>query len=452
MTLGRTAASPLRPLDQREDQREECPSAAYYRAGPRSIDPPIHYFLFCLLILEVFGMKSWVLMTIACVLGVAIGMSVTIVERVRHEELFLPAEFAARAERLQNELAASQEQTWAKAEFVNGRVYDFGSMERLSSRTHTFLIKNVGTAPLALTVERTTCKCTISSVNGSRFMPGETGEVTVEWTGNTPRGESEFRQIVELSSNDNENRLISLVITGYVTDKLRVYPPDVIVGRVSSNEGTQTEFRIFGSRIEKIEVLNTEFADTDTADLYEIAYEPLPEEEIEQEKGVDCGLLAKLTIKPGLPLGPIKQTIRIQTPEDKKPIEVLVRGQAVSDIVIASSKIFEARVNRVNFGPLKRTESAEAELQLFVRGEHRHETKISVGEVDPADYLKVHVGPPEELNNGRTIRYKVKIEIPAGLEPINCLGGEYGKHGRVVLQTTHPITKEIPISVRFAVD
>ena len=151
-----------------------------------------------------------------------------------------------------------------------------------------------------------------------------------------------------------------------------------------------------------------EFEEADTADRFAIEFEPLPEEEVQKEKGAKCGVLGKLMIKSGLPLGPINQTIRIQTRVDVEKditIHMPIRGNVMSDIMIASAPKFEPSRSLVNFGPLKRNESAKIALQVYVKGDYRHDTKFSVGEVDPPEYLKVDIGPPQELNNGKTIRH-----------------------------------------------
>jgi hypothetical protein len=400
-------------------------------------------------------MKSWVLLGAAVILGLAVGIGTTVFERMSHDEPFLPADFARLEEAREAQSARQLQQVdkLPKVEFVNGRVYEFGSMERFSKRTHTFVVKNAGNAPLTLEVVRTTCKCTISSVNGESFMPGETGEIAVEWTGQTLSQDPEFKQGVELVTNDPTNEHISLVISGYVTESVRAFPPEVVVGRVASKSGGEAEFRLFGFRSEELEVLSTKFENPTTADLFDVRFEPLPAEEIEKEKGATCGVLGRLSVKSGLPLGPIIQTIRIDVRVEKDvTVYMPIKGSTVSDIVVASSSRYESRTTVLNFGALAPGESAKEVLQVFVRGEHRETTKLSLGKVDPADYLKVDIGPAEELNNGRTVRYKVTIEIPAGLDRVNHLGAEYGSYGEVVLNTTHPVTKQVPIRVRFAVD
>ncbi len=168
-------------------------------------------------------MSSRVVLLAALLLGVAVGIGTTLAERIRHDEPFLPAEFeaitSAQERQRQQEIAAQE--TRPKVEFVNERIFDFGSMERLSKQKHTFLIKNVGNAPLFMKVRRTTCKCTISSLDDQAIQPGETGDVTVEWTGKTLTPEPDFKQGVEIETNDPENELISLVIYGYVTETVR---------------------------------------------------------------------------------------------------------------------------------------------------------------------------------------------------------------------------------------
>ena len=180
-------------------------------------------------------MRNWVVLLIAACLGTGVGLGVTIFERVTHEELFLPAEFAAYAKSIRAARIPTAEAR-PKIEFVNGQDYDFGSMERYSKKRHTFLIKNVGDAPLDLEVRRTTCKCTISSIDGKSIKPGETGKVEVEWTGQTPLQEPNFKQGVEIGTNDPDMQLVTMIISGYVTESIRALPHEIVLGQVLSDK------------------------------------------------------------------------------------------------------------------------------------------------------------------------------------------------------------------------
>ncbi len=402
-------------------------------------------------------MKTWQVLLGATAIGLVVGFSVTAWEMYGKNELFFSKQYAELA--AQNKLAQQRErehrpgQTWPKVQILGDADYDFGSMEKFSKKRHVFRIKNVGDDELTVEAGRTTCKCTISAVSGKGFKPGEVAEITVEWKGQTLSESPDFRQIVEIKTNDPDNKVIRLKLHGYVTETLRVLPEEIVVGQISSITGATAQFRLFGFRSDKIDVLETEFEDAEVADKYDVTFKPLPKEEVEKEKGASCGILGTLTLKPGLPLGPINQTIRVRAKADKEAtVELPIRGRVESDIIIASSPHFEPRRNLLNFGALKRGESAKAVLYLYVKGPHRHETKFSVGSVDPEGYLHVDISPPEELNEGKTLRYAVTIAIPAGLEPINRLGSELAKYGRIVLETTHPQTKQVPIDVKFSVE
>jgi len=402
-------------------------------------------------------MRSWLLLVAASIVGTGIGVTTTYVERNRGQELFFTEDFWAReAQRaqLRAEQAKAGSSAPAKVEIVGDAVFDFGSMERFSKMQHTFRIKNVGQSGLRLSRRATTCKCTVSKVANPNPRPGETAAITVEWTGQTAMDSPDFTQTVEVGTNDPDMPVVRLQIKGYVTETIRARPgEELVLGMVSSNTGSKTEFRLFGFREDHIDILETTWEDPRTAQYFEVTYEPLPAEEVEKEKGASCGLLATVHAKPGLPLGPINQTIHIKAQVDKEAVvNIPVKGRVLSDIRIASSSLFNANLNVIKFGALRRNQAAKAVLQLYVTGDHRHETQLSVGEVDPADYLKVSIGPPKELNNGKTIQYLVTVEVPAGLPTVNRMGGDQAESGRIVLETTHPQTKQVLIRVKFSVE
>lgn len=147
------------------------------------------------------------------------------------------------------------------------------------------------------------------------------------------------------------------------------------------------------------------------------------------------------------------QTIRIRAMADKEAaIDLPVRGRAMTDIMIASSREYDPVKNVLTFGALGRAESAQTSLNLFVTGPYRHETRFTVGELDPPEYFQLEISPPQELNVGKTIKYSVLIRVPPGLPPINRMGSIQAPFGRIVLETTHPLTKQVPIRVRFAIE
>ena len=399
-------------------------------------------------------MRNWWILLFASLAGVAIGAGSVLYEQRTSVELFFPEEFAAREdpESVARELGVDLQHA-ARVEVLGDAIFNFGSMERHSKRQHTFQLRSVGVSDLTLEPGRTTCKCTVSKVSNRTVPTGQVSEITVEWTAQTPSRDPDFLQVVDVKTNDPDHKTVQFKIQGYVTETVRVLPEELAIGNVSSNTGSAAEFRLYGFRSDRIDILETTWEFPETAAYFDVSYEPLATEEVKKEKGATCGLLAKLTIKSGLPVGPIDQTIRIKANVDKEAVvELPIRGRTMSDIRIASSPKFDSNSNVLLFGALKQTDAVKAVLRLSVSGLHRHETHLSVGQVRPSDHLKVEIGPPRELNNGKVVQFLVTIEIPAGQSPVNCMGAENAELGLVVLETTHPQTKQVPIHVKFSVE
>lgn len=408
-------------------------------------------------------MKSWVVLAITVAVGAGIGAGSVVLQRGSSSELFFTEDYVRREEEgKESRLKGVDLNNCPRVEVVGDAVYDFGSMERYSKKQHVFQLKNVGTQSLELNPGRTTCKCTVSKVSHTSVPLGGVTEIVVEWTGQTFLAEPDFIQTIEIETNDPQKPLVRLQIKGYVTETIRALPEELAVGAISSNSEATAEFRLYGFRSDVLDIRETTWENAELASFFDVKYEPLPAAEVAQEKGATCGVVGRVSIKPGLPLGPINQTIRIRASAEKEAVvDLPILGRTQADIRIAASPGVESNAKRgrydsfknlLVFGALRRTEPGKAILQVYVTGPHRNETQLSVGTVEPAEYLKVDIGPPKELNNGRAIQYLVTIEIPAGLAPVNHLGGEQAEMGRIVLETTHPLTKQIPIQVSFSVE
>ncbi len=406
-------------------------------------------------------MKIWVTVALVAVLGAIVGAGWSVYDLTRAPDLFEPYGKAEIPKKFQSpkklvpapgELADGA----PKAQVIGPSDYDFGSMERLSTRSHTFKIKNIGTAPLELIKGNTTCKCTLSSLSGSTFEPGEIAEVTLEWTSKTSGEEDEFSQIAEIHTNDPEQPILRLKIHGVIAESIRVLPRKLVVNRVLSNEGTTTEFRLYGFQTEKIDVTKVTYENARLAKYFDLKFKPMSKAEYQQEKGAICGAVATLRIKPGLPLGPLEQKLLLRVKikgEKEATLEIPIEGSVTGDIVVTGApKYYVAARNVLNFGTLKKGTGKKAVLFIFVKGPHRRDVKFGVGEMDPPNYFRVHFSKPQELNHGKTIKYLLNIEIPPDAAVADHLGYKLREMGRIIITTTHPETHEIPIYVHFAVE
>lgn len=406
-------------------------------------------------------MKIAVGLVIVAILGGTIGVGLTAYDLTRAKDLFEPYGKGEVPAKFQTPKTITPEpgelaKGAPKAYVIDGADFDFGSMEKLSTRSHTFKIKNIGTAPLKLIKGNTTCKCTLSSLSGSTFAPGEIAEITLEWTSKTIGGESEFSQMAEIHTNDPENPILRLKIHGVIAESIRLLPLEIVLNHISSNEGTTTTFRLYGFQTKSIDISDVSYKYPETSSRYELSFQPMTEAEYKQEKGAISGAIGTLTVKPGLPIGPLLQTIllTVKISDDKEAvIGVHIKGTVSGDIVVTGApKTFIAEKNLVNFGLVKQGKPAKAVLYAFVKGPHRHDIKFGVGAMKPPKYFRVSFSEPQEINAGKTLKYLITIELLSDAPTIDRLGYELDELARIMLTTTHPETKEIPIYVRFGIE
>ncbi len=282
-------------------------------------------------------------------------------------------------------------------------------------------------------------------------MPGETVEVRLDWK-LTTMGE-QFRQTAEIHTNDPKLPTVVLAVHGTVTDLVRLDPHELALSGVAADAGATETVYLYGFKIKDLRIMSQDFANPETASFFTLAWRPATAEELQKKQGATCGLTGTLTVKPGLPLGPINQTIQLKTdvPEAEK-LELAISGSVISDISIVGPSQFSEERSVLSFGTVQRDRGAKATLRILVKGPRREETKLTLQEVDPKDVLAVKLDEAQKINAGAVYMYPLNIEIPAGSRLVNRMGTEQAKMGKIVIETTHPTMKTVPIRVKFAVE
>ena len=95
--------------------------------------------------------------------------------------------------------------------------YDFGIMDPLREGKHEFVLTNVGSAPLKLTVGPTTCKCTVSGLDKREVAPGDQAFVTLEWNTGTS---ILYSHAATIYTNDPERKSLDVRVSGKVRMQL----------------------------------------------------------------------------------------------------------------------------------------------------------------------------------------------------------------------------------------
>jgi len=388
-------------------------------------------------------LKTTLLLLLTAVIGISAGMGIA-VQRfgvlpegqelpplVPHADQLRPGDTAAPGPRLSID----------RAEF------DFGVMDIDAEMSHDFTFTNEGATALELTAGDTSCKCTLSEVDAKTIPPGESGVVTLTWSAT---GLGPYRQTATVHSNDPARPRVELVVSGRVTSAVRTVPDELVFTQVSAGEPATAEIPLFGYLEEPLEVTGFELVHGDTADYFDVQFVPLDPAALEEETEATSGVLVKVTVKPGLPLGPFRQTIRVGTGlADAPEIEIPVRGRVTSDIMVVGPG-WNREHNILDLGTVPSSEGTRRQLLLIARGPHRREVSFSPVEVFP-EVLNVKIGETKPVGDGQVLHTQLVIEIPEGTPPVNHLGSEEGKLGTILLDTGHPEAKQLQIRIRFAV-
>lgn len=327
---------------------------------------------------------------------------------------------------------------------VDETTYQFGTMQRGTKKSHNFLIKNLGTAPLSLRVE-TSCKCTVAQVTNN-IAPGESGNLLLEWTSSD---NGPFRQSATIFTNDPLNSRIELTIEGTVTAATGIEPPDFLFDKITFGEAKSAEVFIMSMLHDEVVISDAQISDPDSRDKFEIKIEPVERESLPNPLA-KAGVRIALTTKPDLPVGRLHQSLVLRTnlPEAEH-LEIPLVGRVIGDIRVHGPGWNEEE-GVLLLGKIRSDEGRKARLIIAVRGANAAGVRFAVQSVDPPE-LKVTIGEPKPLRD-TLLHVPVEIEVPAGTRPMVRLHTAQGDEGRIVLSTTHDKIKELVLGVRFAVE
>jgi len=322
--------------------------------------------------------------------------------------------------------------------------YYFGRMERKATGRHTFVFKNVGQGMLSLRKGKTTCKCTLSDMKDTEVAPGESTNVTLEWTAKT--GDAIFRQDATIFSNDPRRQVVKLTIEGLVVDSVLVNPPEIVFSNLTSDEEVSGKTRVFTSLRDDLKIVEHTFENAEIAKFFAVASEPLPKDALPPEMHSGCEVV--VTVKPGLPQGAIQQKIRLQLNlPDLPDAEVKIAGRIGSPVSIVDPNWDQDR-GVLRLGTIDRKKGISRQLKLMIRGPHRREIQFQEPRTQP-DSLKATLGQPQDLGN--VLAVPLSIEIPPGAPVANHLGYNAGEMGEITIASNQPEMGDVRVNVAFAV-
>ncbi|HVT30925.1 MAG TPA: DUF1573 domain-containing protein [Lacipirellulaceae bacterium] len=379
---------------------------------------------------------------VAAVVGVLAGAAIAYVEvRSDHDAL----------DKLSD---AGSPDTTATAEKNSPRIlvqqphYDFGTMQRGTSKSHEFLVQNVGAAPLKLRNGGTTCKCTMSQVPESAIPPGGSTKIKLEWKAKVDQGP--FRQTATILTNDPTQSQVELSVDGQVLPISGVEPPDFLFDKISVGETKSAHVYVMAMLQDTLTVTDPQFSDPTVRGKFNVDISRATKSEL-PNKNAKQGVRVTVTALPNLPVGRLATWLTLHTNlPDAEKLDIPLIGQVVGDISVSGITGWNEDEGVLVIGSVKSSEGGHGKVNLIVRGPDAENVKFGVKSVIPKE-LKVTIGKPQKLRD-ELVHVPVDIEIPPGTPPMVHLDTAQGDAAHIVFSTTHPKIKELSLPVRFAVE
>ncbi|MCA9121327.1 MAG: DUF1573 domain-containing protein [Planctomycetaceae bacterium] len=340
-----------------------------------------------------------------------------------------------------------------KAILVGDASNDFGVLHKDQSKSYSFTVRNDGDADLHIEKQTVSCSmCVQTTFETAKVRPGEEVKIPVTLTARKPG--PELSEALEVRTNDPSHDVIRFELIAYVSEAAGASVSELALGTVSTDQGTNATFRVYGFNEQPLEILECKMQAGDRTEFFDWQISDLsPEAVKEGQRHAVFGKEVKVQVKPGLPVGPVDQNFTIVARSGEEVIINLpVSGRVTGDVSIIGGSTFSPENSLLSIGRLLAGEGASVKLHLMVKGDHQEDVKVTVGECQPAEYLSATIGEPKTMQSGRARLIPLNIEVSKDAPPVNHLGGERSSVGKIVLQTTHPTAKELTLFVRFAVE
>lgn len=428
-------------------------------------------------------MKTLVACLIFAAIGVAVALTINERRYGQYEPSFGPMGYHGDidATNAMATLEAEWSEKFPKIELPGGRTFDFGVMHANEEGEHVFTVKNVGEETLVLKVGASTCKCTVGELGDESLEPGEQTDVTMSWTVTT--NENTFGQSAELRTNDPSQVAIRFEIKGIVVRDVRMYPEEVTFGDVAAGEDVSFDVNVYSYMDETMEAGEVKFSDEAVNELTDFDVTTfVPSDQDGDNATATQGFRIHATIHPGLKQGPVSSNVLLtlhpksgaETPSADEETPADGDAEAATDspggessgdrvvyipvdgrVVGALSMLPNSRLQGVpgggyvfDFGILGEDDPMTAKAFVRLKGTAHASTKLSVGEISPAENVEATLGKP--IGRGDMTLYPLELQLKPGSSAIDRLGMNKSNHGFVMIESDDPEVPSLKLILKFA--
>lgn len=290
--------------------------------------------------------------------------------------------------------------------------HDYGRVDpRRDIPAVEIAVRNSGDEPLVLRTIRTSCVCLTAKISATTVPPKGSSTLTLHLQ--QPAGEEVIGETVVMYSNDPAAPLTKIELTGSVGTAVRAVPTGISVGL------------IYRGDVARLQFAPVRLVAADGAPLGRVTLTPShPSIHPVAVKQADGSYEVTATLDETVPLGPMKQTIKVETEHPTAgPVDILVAGVVVGDLDPAG--------RRVDFGFIK--EGQPASVTFLLR--NRTDREIDVLSVEPKLAVPADVQVTKE---GKDLKVVTRI---AGAPAFTRLVG------RIDLHTNNPAEPVVTLQV-----
>lgn len=320
---------------------------------------------------------------------------------------------------------------------INETEYQFGIMEHGATGRHTFVVRNDGEGILRLAAGKTTCQCTVSSLEKDALEPGESIDIEVGWEIKSET--SEFEHSATIHTSDPANPEIRLVIRGTVGQRLQFNPSEIWqIGTIVEDEPTEITGSLSSHLLEDFQVLGVDSENP----LVEAAFEPFSEEDL-SSTGAKSGWHIRLSVTPKMDLGRFRDELTVRTDVDgATEMKLRLEGHRPGPFRMVGRN-WSSTSMTLNAGAFPVDRGFTETLTMYVQGD-LPELEILEAESNPP-FVNVKLEPGEQLSE-RARSYILTFTVPPGSPPV-----PYNRENpaKVTIKTNHPTQPTITFRLTF---
>lgn len=363
------------------------------------------------------------------------------------------------------------------------RLFQFGVLQNGETGEHKFVLKNTGNAPLHISVDETSCKCTAAELGNGRVAPGMSTEILVTWK--TADFIGNYSQRVLIKTNDPDLPLLELEVHGKIVADARAIPSEVSFAAATYQQSATAQINLFCYKNPPLKIKKARFLDPAASGHFQVDWVSAPQNLIDREADATAGYTLTLTLKNSLPLGPFQQILVLETdsplqPEIRVPIHgkisgalsvagpgwdeerktwilgILDRGATATKtlwIIDRSPKAARGANASTDLPAPANTEAASSEAATNVEPQPKSAlpgVKLEIEKVEP-EWLKVQLQDPVYLPDAGIVRTVIQLTVPPNAPVCDYWGQHAEQKGQILLKTSSKESKTLLIYLRFAV-